>query len=205
MNFPPQLTDYITQVQRLLHDTAARFWATTELTDYINQARNRVTLDTGCLRSNESVPFVAAQETYSYPSGVMDVININYQWSNLLYGLKYYSFSQLNSRYRLVTNLQSPPEAWGQQQQLIYIEPIPNQNYTAYFDCILFPTVMVNPTDTETIPYPFYDNVPYYAAYLAVLKQGELQKAQWFQNLYTEFQRANAASRTTKGYINNGY
>ena len=36
------LSTYITQVQRLLHDPNAQFWSTSELTDYINEARNRV-------------------------------------------------------------------------------------------------------------------------------------------------------------------
>jgi hypothetical protein len=38
-------------VQRLLHDANAVFWSTSELTDYINEARERVVRDTGCLRT----------------------------------------------------------------------------------------------------------------------------------------------------------
>jgi hypothetical protein len=45
------LSSYLTEVQRLLHDANAVFWSTQELTDYINDARERVARDTGCLRT----------------------------------------------------------------------------------------------------------------------------------------------------------
>jgi hypothetical protein len=45
------LNSYITEVQRLLHDANAVFWSTSELTNYINDARERVARDTGCLRT----------------------------------------------------------------------------------------------------------------------------------------------------------
>ena len=45
------LSSYITEVQRLLHDANSVFWSTSELTDYINDARERVARDTGCLRT----------------------------------------------------------------------------------------------------------------------------------------------------------
>jgi hypothetical protein len=48
------LSSYITEVQRLLHDANSVFWSTSELTDYINQARERVVRDTGCLRTIQS-------------------------------------------------------------------------------------------------------------------------------------------------------
>jgi len=45
------LNNYITEVQRLLHDANANFYSTSQLTDYINSARERVVRDTGCLRT----------------------------------------------------------------------------------------------------------------------------------------------------------
>jgi hypothetical protein len=45
------LSSYITEVQRLLHDANSVFWSTQELTDYINDGRERVARDTGCLRT----------------------------------------------------------------------------------------------------------------------------------------------------------
>lgn len=45
------LTSYITEVRRLLHDANGVFWSDSELTDYINDARERIVRDTGCLRT----------------------------------------------------------------------------------------------------------------------------------------------------------
>lgn len=45
------LSSYLTEVQRLLHDANSVFWSAQELTDYINDARERVARDTGCLRT----------------------------------------------------------------------------------------------------------------------------------------------------------
>ena len=44
------LNTYITEVQRLLHDANGNFYTQSQLTDYINSARERVVRDTGCLR-----------------------------------------------------------------------------------------------------------------------------------------------------------
>lgn len=45
------LSSYLLEVQRLLHDANSVFWSETELTDYINEAREEVVRDTGCLRT----------------------------------------------------------------------------------------------------------------------------------------------------------
>lgn len=45
------LSGYITEVRRLLHDANGNFYSDSELTDYINSARERVCRDTGCLRT----------------------------------------------------------------------------------------------------------------------------------------------------------
>jgi hypothetical protein len=44
------LNTYITEVQRLLHDANGNFYTQSQLTDYINSARERVVRDTGALR-----------------------------------------------------------------------------------------------------------------------------------------------------------
>jgi hypothetical protein len=45
------LSGYLTQVQRLLHDSGNDFYTTPQLTSYIEEARQRVVRDTGCLRT----------------------------------------------------------------------------------------------------------------------------------------------------------
>ena len=81
------LSQYITQCRRLLHDANGNFYTDQELTDYINDARNRLVRDTGCLRTLQTSATVTNQETYSFsslPQGTqtMDIININLYWGN---------------------------------------------------------------------------------------------------------------------------
>ena len=45
------LSSYITEVRRLLHDANGNFWSDAEIADYVNDARQRVVRDTGCLRT----------------------------------------------------------------------------------------------------------------------------------------------------------
>lgn len=47
---PQTLATYRLECRRLLHDATGKFWSDSELNDYINDARNRVCSDTGCLR-----------------------------------------------------------------------------------------------------------------------------------------------------------
>lgn len=44
------LATYRLECRRLLHDATGKFWSNAELNDYINDARNRVASDTGCIR-----------------------------------------------------------------------------------------------------------------------------------------------------------
>jgi predicted Zn-dependent protease len=60
------LSGYITECRRLLHDANANFYSNPELTDYINQARQRLVRDTGCLRTYQTSATVTNQEVYTF-------------------------------------------------------------------------------------------------------------------------------------------
>jgi len=59
------LNSYITEVRRLLHDANGNFYSDSELTDYINGARERVARDTGCLRKLQVAQTPIAPVGYS--------------------------------------------------------------------------------------------------------------------------------------------
>jgi hypothetical protein len=60
-----QLQDYLTQTQRLVHDTAGIDYTTAELVDYVNEARNRLALDFWCVRTYfNNLSTIVNQETY---------------------------------------------------------------------------------------------------------------------------------------------
>lgn len=65
------LSDYISQVQELIHDSSAIDFTTAELTNFINNARNRVALDFHCVRQYlTNLSTVINQETYPISGGV---------------------------------------------------------------------------------------------------------------------------------------
>lgn len=59
------LSEYIAQVRYLVHDLAGNDYTDGELTDYINEARTRVAMDTWCTRLFETgLNAIAGQEQY---------------------------------------------------------------------------------------------------------------------------------------------
>ena len=73
------LSQYITEVRRLLHDAAGNFWSDSDLTAYINSARERVVRDTGCLRYIRQVNLLQNVETFTLsqlPNGYLDSVTV---------------------------------------------------------------------------------------------------------------------------------
>lgn len=64
------LAAYITATRRLLHDASAKYFSDAELTTYINSARQRIGLDTGCVRGIVNFYLSANQESYPYQGAV---------------------------------------------------------------------------------------------------------------------------------------
>jgi hypothetical protein len=66
------LQTYITQVQRLVHDASGANFSTSELTDYINEAREDVALDMHCVRTFfTGVQLLPSQEIYSIEGAIV--------------------------------------------------------------------------------------------------------------------------------------
>jgi hypothetical protein len=70
------LQDYINQVQLLVHDTNGADFSVATLTSFINQARQRVALDTHCVRgfmgvtSGNALNTIPQQENYLYSGSI---------------------------------------------------------------------------------------------------------------------------------------
>lgn len=64
------LTAYINSTRRLLHDSSGKYFTDSELTSYINSARQRIGLDTGSVRGLFNFNLSAGQEIYPYQGAV---------------------------------------------------------------------------------------------------------------------------------------
>lgn len=184
------LAQYITQCRRLLHDANGNFYTDQELTDYINDARNRLVRDTGCLRTIQSSATVTNQETYAFsslPQGnqTMDILNINLYWGNSRVPLLYRPWTDFNAQLRYWQNYSGRPVAFSMYgTQTFYLGPVPDQVYTIELDTVIEPTALVSATDTDTIPDIWTSPVAYYASHTAKFKEQSYGEAEIFRQQY---------------------
>lgn len=212
------LNTYITQVQRLLHDPNAQFWPTSELTDYINEARNRVAQDSKCLRqlvtnaANPTFTLVAGTESYNpatfvpnVGSLVIDVMGITIYWGNTRQKLQYFAFTEFDALYRYWNQLQSIPAAFTRMSPAQFlIGPVPDQNYALDIEVAVNPTPLVSDSTVDQIPIPFQEPVQYWAAYKAKFKEQSLGECTIFENQYKKILLMCARSYMTR-LIQNPY
>lgn len=72
------LSDYISQVQELVHDTASIDYTTAEMTGFVNGARNHVALDFHNVRTLfQNASLIAGQEQYPIFGGVCGLTIVN--------------------------------------------------------------------------------------------------------------------------------
>ena len=186
------LQSYITTVRRLLHDANANFWTDQELTDYINDARNRLVRDTGVNRLIQNSSLYQGQEVYTFsslPQGslTLDIINFNVYWGNSRVPLRYQPWTQFNSQLRYWQNYIGMPVCYSiYGSQSFYVGPVPDQTYQIELDTVVQPTDLVALTDVETIPLPYTDPVPYYAAGTAKYKEQSYGEAEIFKQEYSK-------------------
>lgn len=181
------LDTYLTQVGYLLTNSA--FWSQSELTGYINEARNRIASDTKCLRQLvTSLVLEAEQETYvpqtflgAVGPYLVDVIGITIYWGNQRIKLSRYGFSKFDTFWRQQSQYYSRPAAFSRQgSNTIFISPVPDQSYISDWDVAIVPDALESDSDPEQIPVPFQEPVQYYAAYKAKLKEQAQGEAQMF-------------------------
>ena len=184
------LNAYIIQVQRLLHDTNAQFFSTPMLTTFINEARDKVAVDSMCVRVLQTFTLTAAQELYPFSALPYSVETIGVLGMNVIFGaLKYpvqrVSFSFLSARTRAYVGYQQMPvmfAVYGENQ--FYVGPVPDQNYPIEVDTSILPNDLIDNTTVEQIPANWTIAVPYYAAYLAKQYQQMWAEADNFEKDY---------------------
>jgi hypothetical protein len=201
------LNTYITQCRRLLHDANGSFWPDTELTDYINEARNRVAQDTKCLRQLATgLVLGTGVETFSpntfvvpFAGRVIDVMGITIYISNTRVKLQYYAFTKFDAMLRYWQNYQQWPIAYSRVgANVVYVGPVPNQNYTSDWDVAVNPAPLVSDATVEEIPPPFLDPVKYWACYLAKFKEQSLGECQIYQGEYLKVAKMCSRSFQTR-------
>jgi hypothetical protein len=206
------LSDYQTQVTDLIHDPNNQIWSLNQLNKYINEARNRICVDTWCLRQ------ILTPDIYStlfFPAGtefinpqsflpsafgpiLVGTLGITVIINNRRLALQKRAYTYLSARYRQIVGQQAYPAYWGVVSPTQYvIAPIPSQQYTCEWDIAVTPTALAGTQgEIDQVPVPFQDAVQYFASYKAKVNQQQFQEAQMFLQLYgIEARRLAAAFR----------
>ena len=198
------LSGYITECRRLLHDANANFYSNPELTDYINQARQRLVRDTGCLRTYQTSATVTNQEVYTFSAlpkaaSTMDILNINIIWGNSRIPLRYMPWTQFNAELRFWQNYIGRPIAFSMYGPTsFYISPVPDQIYAMELDTVILPTPLVTDAQVDEIPDPWTAPVAFYACYKAKFKEQSYGEAEIFKQEYTRQAQSVLATTYTR-------
>lgn len=197
------LAQYIVQVRRLLHDSTGTYWPDSELTDYINSARNRLVADTGCYRKLQTGSVTQAQETYEFSvfgqTDTFDVLSITLLWGLMRVPMTRMPFTEFNLKMRAWQSFQSRPIAFSVYGgTTIYVGPIPDQTYSVELDTVVAPDALVLTTNQDFLAFPFVDCIAFYAAYLAKFKEQSYDEAARFEAEYARRVREAVRSSFTR-------
>ena len=196
MAFPTvALSDYLTITADLLHVSTADYgyWSQAKLIRYINRGMQRRDLLTGGVRTLVTVALVAGTDTYTFTNTVgleraFDVNSITLIWGTERIVLGQRPFTELQTRYRTWTNLQSTPVAWAKlNPTTVILAPNPSQAFSTSWDVSLYSTPLALTTDTDPLPYPYTECVPYWAARLAKIDERQYDEAAAFEADFNRF------------------
>lgn len=206
------LTAYLAQTRRLLLNPPAttQLYSDSDLKAFINTARAQIAGEGECIRVLASLNAPTDTRVLNFADidvsaveGVQSVFNIkqitcqvgsgatfvhprSFQWFNMFFLAKITPNSGRPNTYAL----------YGQGTTgSIYIDPVPNVDYTLNLDTVCKPVDLVDDTTAEAIPYPWTDCVPFFAAYYAYLSAQRKTDAQTYYQIYEEYMnRARAMS-----------
>jgi hypothetical protein len=202
------LSDQLDELRDLLHDPNDRFWSATQKANYINRAMRRRDMDTGANR--QLLTFVLTAGTGSYTLAqvgngqAFDLYSINLIFGATRILLQNLPKTELDMKYRPWTTYTAIPEAFARYgPSTVILGPTPNTAFTTEWDCAVYSSPLINPTDTDPLPYPYTQPVPYYAAYLAKMNMQKDDEAQEFLQRYE--QQLGIATNARVGRVPNQY
>jgi hypothetical protein len=209
------LSTYLLRTRRLLTDPNAQYWSDTELTDDINQARNRVCADTKCLRQLfTGITLATGVEQYNIATTVssstgtpnlglyvVEVIGVTIYWGNMRVKCRNLPFTEQDAKLRIFQTYQTRPGSVAMiGGNTVYINPMPDQAYVSDWDCAIIPIPLVDNTSLEVIPVVWQNLVSFYAAHLAKYGEQSLSESDIFYKKYLTERQAGAFAQLGARY-----
>lgn len=134
-------------------------------------------------------------------NSVFDFNSISVLWGTQRYTLGWLAFTGFQAFCRSNTTLRRQPAVWTevQEQNLLFIYPIPDQAYLCDIDAVGLPNPLVNPTDLDAqILLPVAECVQYWAAHLALMKLQNFEQASVLEKKYDKRKLELQATRQTR-------
>ena len=201
------LTAYLQTVRRImLNDQRFERVNNFDLVDWVNIARGQVAAESECIRvySTLAVDDTAQQYPFSavvFPAGTAGVAVVqavrDITWQVAGGRKKVYSREwEWFNRYVLSTPVPvaGSPKHWaqyGQGTQGTLFLNLLDTSYSLFLDTVCLPSSLNSDADPEALPGLWTDAVPYFAAYMGFLQQGDNARSDSMMKLYGVFmQRA---------------
>jgi hypothetical protein len=202
-------------------------YSLSDIDSWINTARGQVAAESRCIRVLGTLTTVIGQSEYPFAAinvgnptltGIQSVLHIRSALYSAGSGFQFidphsWEWFQLYYQNNPAPPF-GPPAAWALYKQgalgpgigsggissgegTFFLSPIPDSNYVLTLDCVCYPTLLVDDTTLEAIPYLWTDAVPFFAAWYALLSsqmQARRQDAEAYYSYYQTFmQRARSA------------
>lgn len=184
------LTQYLTVLRRILKDSNDVYWTALDKTAYLNQAMTQRDRDTGMNRALSSFTLTQTRAMYalsSANSNSYDVNSIALFNGNLRVSLEQRPYTDMQLRYQTLNAYQQQPVCFSKYGVTsVIFSPVPDQNYVTEWDCLVTSPELVNASDTDPLPYPWTDPVPWLAAHFAKVTLQQNEEAAMHLKTYQE-------------------
>jgi len=195
------LGSYLSDVRRYLKDPNGALYSDSDLTSFINRAIQQRDMQLRCMRIRLSVTLVSGQFDYPFSTiaqgtlldgpatGVLyDVVSIiviplGSASSSVRYPLDRKPFSW--ETFLLSTSFPTYPKFYALYGPTnVMLGPPPAGNYNSEFDMAAYSPGLVLTTDTDLMPYPYSDPVPFLAAAFGKQRAQRFDEADSFEKQY---------------------
>lgn len=190
------LNAYLQTTRRLLADATFARYNEFDLRDWCNIARAQVAGEGEAIRLLGTLPTVAGQPNYNFSAITLSGSGIGSALAVRMIGaagkiLSPRPFEWMFEYYIAPLVASGTPVDWSQLGQgtggTLYLGPTPNAVWTMTLDVVATPDDLVTDADAESLPWPFRDAVPYYAAYMALLTTQQFEAAERHYQIYERF------------------
>lgn len=197
------LQDYLTSLRRITKDSNDVYVTQVDKTAYLNMAMQQRDRDSGVNRALASFTLTSTTSMYALSaanSNSYDVLAIALFNGNLRVSLEQRAYNDMQLRYQTINAYQQQPVCFAKYgvTSLIFA-PVPDQNYATEWDCLVTSPALVNATDTDPLPYPWTDPVPWMAAHYCKVQLQQMEEAA--QHLKTYQERMNGVMAGARGQM----